>query len=96
MILVVCSGGDGTIDEVVEGMMRRERKFPIGYIPSGTVNDFARSLKIPRDMLKAAKIAVEGKDFSMRYGGPFNEGAFLSILQLLAFLRMWHIPPARM
>ena len=76
--LVVCSGGDGTIDEVVEGMMRRDRKFPIGYIPSGTVNDFARSLKIPRDMLKAAKIAVEGKDFPCDMG-TFNEGHFVYI-----------------
>lgn len=45
--LVVCSGGDGTLDEVVEGMMHRQKKLPLGYIPSGTVNDFARSLKIP-------------------------------------------------
>ena len=34
--LVVCSGGDGTLDEVVTGMMRRENKIPIGYIPAGT------------------------------------------------------------
>ena len=39
--LVVCSGGDGTLDEVVEGMMHRQKKLPLGYIPSGTVNDFA-------------------------------------------------------
>ena len=32
--LVVCSGGDGTIDEVVTGMMQREHKIPIGYIPT--------------------------------------------------------------
>lgn len=76
--LVVCSGGDGTIDEVVEGMMRRERKIPIGYIPSGTVNDFAGSLKIPRDMLKAAKIAVEGKDFPCDMG-TFNDEHFVYI-----------------
>lgn len=76
--LVVCSGGDGTIDEVVQGMMRRERKIPIGYIPSGTVNDFARSLKIPRDMLKAAKIAVGGKDFPCDMG-TFNEEHFVYI-----------------
>ncbi len=76
--LVVCSGGDGTIDEVVQGMMRRERKIPIGYIPSGTVNDFARSLKIPRDMLKAAKIAVEGTDFPCDMG-TFNQEHFVYI-----------------
>ena len=45
--LVVCSGGDGTIDEVVTGMMKRQEKNPIGYIPTGTTNDFANSLHIP-------------------------------------------------
>ena len=47
--LVVCSGGDGTIDEVVTGMMEREHKIPVGYIPTGTTNDFANWLKIPKD-----------------------------------------------
>ena len=56
--LIVCSGGDGTMDEVVEGMMQRKKKLPLGYIPSGTVNDFARSLKIPRNMAHAAEVAV--------------------------------------
>ena len=49
--LVVCSGGDGTIDEVVTGMMKRSRRNPIGYIPTGTTNDFANSLHIPKDLL---------------------------------------------
>ena len=44
--LVACSGGDGTLDEVVTGMMMRENKTPIGYIPAGTTNDFASSLHI--------------------------------------------------
>lgn len=76
--LVVCSGGDGTMDEVVEGMMRREHRIPIGYIPSGTVNDFARSLKIPRNMVQAARIAVEGRDFPCDMG-TFNDEHFVYI-----------------
>ncbi len=76
--LVVCSGGDGTMDEVVEGMMQREEKLPIGYIPAGTVNDFARSLKIPRDMLRAARIAVGGRDFPCDMG-TFNQEHFVYI-----------------
>lgn len=76
--LVVCSGGDGTMDEVVQGMMLREKKIPLGYIPSGTVNDFARSLKIPRNMKEAARIAVEGKDFPCDIG-TFNEEHFVYI-----------------
>ena len=55
--LVVCSGGDGTLDEAVSGMMLSEKKVPLGYIPAGSTNDFANSLKIPKDMVKAAKAA---------------------------------------
>ncbi|MBS6397285.1 MAG: YegS/Rv2252/BmrU family lipid kinase [Clostridiales bacterium] len=76
--LVVCSGGDGTMDEVVQGMMQRKKRIPIGYIPSGTVNDFARSLKIPRNMVQAARIAVEGRDFKCDTG-TFNGEHFVYI-----------------
>ena len=64
--LVVCSGGDGTLDEVVTGMMNREveKRIPIGYIPAGTTNDFAKSLEIPRHMTDAAKLAMTGKPFA--------------------------------
>ncbi len=56
--LVACSGGDGTLDEVVTGMMMRENKTPIGYIPAGTTNDFASSLHISKNMLEAADTVV--------------------------------------
>ena len=46
--LIVCSGGDGTLNEVIQGVMNSEKRLPIGYIPTGTTNDFARSLGIPK------------------------------------------------
>jgi YegS/Rv2252/BmrU family lipid kinase len=60
--LVVCSGGDGTLSEVVNGMVARQDKkmIPIGYIPTGTTNDFARGMGIPKNMIQAAEIAVNG------------------------------------
>ena len=78
--LVVCSGGDGTLDEVVTGMMKRpkERRVPIGYIPAGTTNDFARSLEIPRNMPEAARNAMLGKPFACDIGS-FNEDSFVYI-----------------
>ena len=76
--LVVCSGGDGTIDEVVTGMMGREKKIPVGYIPTGTTNDFANSLKIPKDLLAAADNAVSGTPFSCDIG-QFNDDVFVYI-----------------
>lgn len=76
--LVVCSGGDGTIDEVVTGMMKRQEKNPIGYIPTGTTNDFANSLHIPRNLLGAADNAVNGVVFPCDVG-KFNDGTFVYI-----------------
>lgn len=61
--LVVCSGGDGTLDEVVSGMMRRRERVNIGYIPAGSTNDFAVSLDLPKNMVKAAETAVTGSPF---------------------------------
>ena len=66
--LIVTSGGDGTLDEVVSGMMRCSGKTDIGYIPAGSTNDFANSLKIPKDMVKAARTAVSGTPFPCDVG----------------------------
>jgi len=76
--LVVCCGGDGTLDEVVTGMMRRKARRPIGYIPAGSTNDFAASLGIPKQMVEAARIAVEGKPFACDVGS-FNNDYFVYI-----------------
>ena len=76
--LVVCSGGDGTLDEVVTGMMQCGQRIPIGYVPAGSTNDFANSLKIPRNMIKAAKAIVDGKAFQCDIGA-FNDDAFVYI-----------------
>lgn len=76
--LVVCSGGDGTIDEVVTGMMQRGDRSPIGYIPTGTTNDFANSLHIPKGLLSAADNAVNGSVFPCDVG-KFNEDIFVYI-----------------
>lgn len=75
---IVCSGGDGTLDEVVTGMMQCVDKIPVGYIPAGSTNDFARSLKIPKDMVKAAHVAACGREFSCDIG-TFNQDTFVYI-----------------
>ncbi|MDE5748439.1 MAG: YegS/Rv2252/BmrU family lipid kinase [Acetatifactor sp.] len=76
--LVVCSGGDGTLDEVVTGMLSNGRNIPIGYIPAGSTNDFGISLKLPKNMLRAAEIVVTGRDFPCDVGA-FNEDVFVYI-----------------
>lgn len=76
--LVVCSGGDGTLDEVVTGMLASGRNTPIGYIPAGSTNDFGGSLQLPKNMLRAAQIVVNGRDFPCDVGA-FNEDVFVYI-----------------
>lgn len=76
--LVVCGGGDGTLDEVVTGMLGSGRNIPIGYVPAGSTNDFGISLRLPKNMLRAAEIAVAGRNFPCDVGA-FNEDVFVYI-----------------
>ena len=74
--IFVCSGGDGTLNEAVNGIMnRKEGKLPIGYIPAGSTNDFSVSLGIPVDMKKAAEVVVTGRRFACDIGS-FNGKKF--------------------
>ena len=94
---IVCSGGDGTLHEVTQGLMNMpaESRPVCGYIPTGTVNDFARSLKIPRDMVKAARLAVFGKDF-LSDVGTFNNSHFVYIAAFGIFTDVAYSTPQDM
>ena len=76
--IVVCSGGDGTLDEVFTGMMKCDKKVPIGYIPAGSTNDFAASLNIPKNMVQAAEVVTGGETFAVDVG-TFNDDVFAYI-----------------
>lgn len=76
--MLVCSGGDGTLDEVVTGMVKSRHSVPIGYIPAGSTNDFANSLKIPKNMQKAAQVVVGGEAFHCDIGA-FNRDVFVYV-----------------
>lgn len=82
--VVACSGGDGTLNEVVSGIMRLEKKPKVGYIPSGTTNDFATSLKIHKDMIKAAETIGSGHVFQCDIGA-INERFFTYVVGFGAF-----------
>ncbi len=76
--VVACSGGDGTLDEVVTGMMASGFQTPIGYIPAGSTNDFGGSLSLPKNMLHAASVVATGKEFDCDIGA-FNQDIFVYI-----------------
>ena len=58
--LVVCCGGDGTLNETIAGLLQAGLDVPVGYIPSGTTNDFASSLNLSHNPIQAAKDILEG------------------------------------
>ncbi|MBR4732152.1 MAG: diacylglycerol kinase family lipid kinase [Lachnospiraceae bacterium] len=76
--LVVCSGGDGTLDETVTGMIQSGFRTTVGYIPAGSTNDYGESLGLSKNMVQAAETAMEGKDFACDMGS-FNDDVFVYI-----------------
>lgn len=89
---VVCAGGDGTLDEVVQGMIDRENRIPIGYIPAGSTNDFAKSLGLPTRLIDAAKASVSGNLFPCDIG-EFNNHSFVYCAAFGAFTEVSYATP---
>ena len=90
---VVCCGGDGTLNEVVTGLMtRRDQLATLGYIPAGTTNDFSKTLKLPVDLMKAARIAVEGSP-SLCDVGDFNGRPFVYVAAFGVFSEVSYATP---
>ena len=90
--LVVCCGGDGTLNEMVSGMMQREDHVPMGYIPLGSTNDFAASLHLPSHVEEAALRCVEGTAFHMDVGS-LNDRYFNYIAAFGAFIEASYATP---
>ena len=76
--VIVCSGGDGTLDEVTTGMVKSGKNIPIGYIPIGTTNDYASSLGLSKNVVQAAFDIVDGEPKSYDVG-IFNDDVFVYV-----------------
>lgn len=74
--LIICMGGDGTLNETFAGANNINWNRPIGYIPAGSTNDFASSLGLPSDPIEVAKLIMEGKPRLMDIG-EFNGRKFV-------------------
>ena len=59
--LIVSIGGDGTVNEIVNGIMKSKNDPSLGIIPLGWANDFIKSTDIPSDIIEACKILIRGK-----------------------------------
>ena len=84
--LVVAAGGDGTLNEVISGLMRLESPPLLGYLPQGTTNDFAASLQIPRDPAAAAEDIAKGRLRALDIG-QWNQRNFIYVASFGAFTR---------
>ena len=67
---IICAGGDGTLNEVISGLLMSKRTIPLGYIPAGSTNDFAKSLNLSVDPQKATRDIIQsflyGKNKTIR------------------------------
>lgn len=90
--LVVCIGGDGTLNEVISGMILGGHDVPIGYIPSGSTNDFAACHGISSDILTAAVNIVSGKPHRIDIG-KFNGQYFSYVAAFGAFSWLSYTTP---
>jgi YegS/Rv2252/BmrU family lipid kinase len=90
--MVVTCGGDGTLNETVTGLMTLTQRPLLGYIPAGTVNDFATSLHIPKTIMDAAHNIVEGIPYQVDMGG-FNDRYFTYVAAFGAFTKVSYATP---
>lgn len=92
MDIVVCCGGDGTFNETVAGLQMAGVDVPVGYIPAGSTNDFAASLKLPTEPLEAAQEIVDGSPVYYD-AGSFNGRFFSYVASFGAFTRTSYTTP---
>ena len=90
--LIVCCGGDGTLNEVITGILETGLNIPLGYIPTGSTNDFAHSLELPTDPVAAAKQIVNGTPHAYDVGN-FGDRHFSYVASFGAFSRASYNTP---
>ena len=90
--LVAVSGGDGTLDEIVTGIMHSGHRVPVGYMPAGSTNDYGNSLGIDKQLTDAAAIAANGRPYSVDIGG-FGDGYFVYVAAFGIFTKVSYGTP---
>lgn len=90
--IIICFGGDGTLNEVITGMLRGGCKIPLGYIPAGSTNDFANSLGLSKNIKEAAKDIVMGEPTPVDVG-MFGDKYFTYVASFGAFTKASYATP---
>ena len=84
--MVVCAGGDGTLNETLTGLMQLEQRPLLGYLPCGSTNDFAMSLHLHTMLPAAAEAAATGKPYPLDVG-RHNDRYFSYVASFGAFTK---------
>ncbi len=92
---IVCAGGDGTLNEVVSGLLEVEKAPVLGYIPAGTTNDFSRTLGLPSNLVQAAGCAMTGTPQAVDIG-EFNGRTFVYVAAFGLFSGVSYSTPQEM
>ena len=90
--LIICCGGDGTLNETVNGLSGLHHTPALAYLPAGTTNDFARTLGLPRDIRQAACDVLRGGRESIDLG-LLNGRRFIYSASFGIFVRVAYITP---
>ncbi|MBC8535972.1 YegS/Rv2252/BmrU family lipid kinase [Feifania hominis] len=91
--MVICCGGDGTLSEVVTGLIQSGADIPIGYVPAGSTNDMANNLKLPRRIREAAQTVLTGSAAGHDVG-LFDGGRYFSyVASFGAFTKVSYATP---
>ena len=90
--IVVCCGGDGTFNETISGMLSVGADVPLGYIPAGSTNDFATSLKLSGNVMQAAQDILDGQPVTYDVG-KFGNRYFSYVASFGAFTKASYATP---
>ena len=90
---VACIGGDGTLSEVVSGLMQVPNPPPLGYIPMGTTNDVASTLGLPKNATDAALRIVTGTPTAFDVGSFGDKSFFTYVAAFGAFTAVSYETP---
>ena len=93
--MILCVGGDGTLNEVITGVLRSGKDTPVGYIPAGSTNDFARSLGIPYKPMKAAKQILSEPPMKLDIG-YYGDRYFTYVASFGIFTRTSYSAPQKL
>ncbi|HFV0206111.1 TPA: diacylglycerol kinase family lipid kinase [Streptococcus agalactiae] len=95
--LIVAAGGDGTINEVVNGIAPLKRRPKMAIIPTGTTNDFARALKIPRgNPIEATKLIGKNQIVKMDIGQAQEDNYFINIAAAGSLTELTYSVPSQL